>query len=124
MFEIIEKVRQKKDREKKIIAFSVSFFICSVIFIFWLFTVLPGFQKQVELDKKVSSAKKGPTENLAGFVTDNYSQVRDQINKIKSISNFFKGDSEYFKAESTLNIEQEESAPVMIFSSTTIENTP
>lgn len=124
MFEIIEKVRQKKDREKKIIAFSVSFFICSVIFIFWLFTVLPGFQKQVELDKKVSSAKKGPTENLAGFVTDNYSQVRDQINKIKSISNIFKGDSEYFKAESTLDIEQEESAPVMIFSSTTIENTP
>ncbi len=124
MFEIIEKVRQKKDREKKIIAFSVSFFICSVIFIFWLFTVLPGFQKQVESDKKVSSAKKGPTENLAGFVTDNYSQVRDQINKIKSISNIFKGDSEYFKAESTLDIEQEESAPVMIFSSTTIENTP
>lgn len=124
MFEIIEKVRQKKDREKKIIAFSVSFFICSVIFIFWLFTVLPGFQKQVELDKKVSSAKKGPTENLAGFVTDNYSQVRDQINKIKSISNIFKGDSEYFKAESTLDIKQEESAPVMIFSSTTIENTP
>lgn len=124
MFEIIEKVRQKKDREKKIIAFSVSFFICSVIFIFWLFTVLPGFQKQVELDKKVSSAKKGPTENLAGFVTDNYSQVRDQINKIKSISNIFKGDSEYFKAESTLDIEQQESAPTMVFSSTTVENTP
>lgn len=64
MFDIIERVRQKKDKEKKIIAFSVAFSICLVIFMFWIFTVLPDFKKQGEIDKKVKSASKVPHQIL------------------------------------------------------------
>ncbi|HRH26952.1 MAG TPA: hypothetical protein PLZ99_02200 [Parcubacteria group bacterium] len=121
MFEIIERVRQKKDREKKIIAFSLSLFFCSVIFIFWLFTVLPDFKKQEELDKKVQSAKNGPTENLTSFFGDNFKQAKEHFSKIRNVANVFQSEADYFKAETKEEPVVDKQSPTMDFSSSTEE---
>lgn len=125
MFEIIERVRQKKDKEKKIIAFSVAFSICLVIFMFWVFTVLPDFKKQGEIDKKVQSASNGPSSNIAGFVSDNFNQVKDQLNKLKEVSNLFKSSVDYYVATtSPKNDTEATTTPTLMFGTTTVEKTP
>ncbi len=126
MFEIIERVRQKKDKEKKIIAFSVAFSVCLVIFTFWAFTVLPEFKKQEELEKKVQSAKNGPSANIAGFVADNFNQVKDQFSKLKEFSGVFEGTADYYVATSSPQQETIPSTttPTLMFGTTTVEKTP
>ena len=120
MFEIIEKVRQKKDREKKIIAFSIAFFICLLIFIFWFLSIYPSFKKQNQIEKKVERVSSGPTNNFKGIIKDNFSQIKKQFNEIKNIPDILKKEGDYYKATSTSEIKATTTA---VFSSTTLEKT-
>ncbi len=116
MFELIERLRRKNDRQKKIIAFSISFFICFVIFIFWFFSIMPEFRLQQEAEKRVESIERGPSSELGGMIMDNFSLIKEQISDLIGLSKSFSSTTEYYISTTT-----EISTTTMTFSTTTSE---
>jgi len=101
MFEFLEKLRQKSDKEKKRFAFLVSFLFSVTIFGLWFFAVYPSFKEQSDIEKKVKALESSPTESMASVIMSSFGQIKEKISEMKNIGSGIIGDSDYYQATST-----------------------
>ncbi len=101
MFEFLEKLRQKSDKEKRRFAFLVSFLFSATIFALWFFAVYPSFKEQSDIEKKVKALESSPTESMASVIMSSFGQIKEKISEIKNIGSSFTKDLDYYKASST-----------------------
>ncbi len=101
MFQYIDNLRQKPDKQKKRVAFSLAFIFCLVIFAFWYFTVIPDFKKQAEVDKKEEKLNNGPTTSFMSVFSGKIGEMQDQLAKIKDFAGSFSTGSDYYISTST-----------------------
>ena len=85
MFELIESVRQKSDRTKKWIAFSVSFSFCAIIFAIWISVWYPSWRNGELAKKQNSESALAPLSSLKETFSNGFSEVYDHVSKLKGI---------------------------------------
>lgn len=102
MFEYIERLRRKSDKEKRRIAFFTATLFSLVIFIVWMTVVLPNFKKSNNKIDNVASVSASPTEGFMDAVSNFIGQVKNGIEglnfEIKSVST----STQYYKADESM----------------------
>ena len=77
MFNFIEKLRQKPESSKTLIAFSFSFLFAGTIFLVWLTVVLPDIRQDQEIKDKVAKIEPSPFSTFFGNVANSFSALND-----------------------------------------------
>lgn len=93
MWNCLEKLRQKSDRQKEVISFGVSLFITLTIFSVWLssFQLGPGQLAKVDAGKEVATPSYAV--DLAPLAT-----VKDSLGEVGSLfKNLFQSNTEYIR---------------------------
>ncbi len=83
MFDLIENLRQKPDRVKKKIAFSISFSFCLVVFVVWLTVIYPDFKDKQKRKSASSISSSTPVDTLASVFTSSFSKINNQVKQAK-----------------------------------------
>lgn len=119
MFEYIERLRKKSDKEKRQVAFLIAFLFSLTIFTFWFFAVFPGFKKQGEIEKKVIALESEPGVSFSSLFEGKFDQIKEQLDKIKNFAGNFSTDLEYYIASSTATSTESNIKPGSFSASTT-----
>jgi hypothetical protein len=100
MFEYIEKLRKKSDKEKNRIAFFSAFAFSALIFIVWASVVVPG----VKNDNKAEVAAVGssPISDFSNVVSDFIIQVKTGMSDLKSSVSGLSTSTQYYSATSSV----------------------
>lgn len=97
MFEHIENIRQKSDREKRRIAFLLAFLFSSLIFVLWYFAVFPNFKEQDAIDRKIEKLEEeGPASSLGSVLSGSLTEIKNKIAEIKNLTSYFSDESSYY----------------------------
>jgi hypothetical protein len=84
MFDYIEKLRAKPEQAKRRIAIGVAFGFSFLVFIFWIFSVVPDIGQEQQISDRVQSASPSPFAALTQIFSQGTSGIGDKISKIKS----------------------------------------
>lgn len=104
MFEYLEKLRKKTDREKKYFALGVAFCFCLIVSGFWVVSVYPTLIREKEVNDKVSKIKSsGPAESFTSTFSSAWGDLKANIIDIKTTISDFNSDINYYKSTSTQN---------------------
>ena len=101
MFDLIEKLRGKTERTKKLVAAGVAFIFAGIILLFWIFSVMPDFAQQQEITDRVQNATPSPLSTLSQILSQGASGIGNSLSKIKSISSGFFGVTEIVNTATT-----------------------
>jgi hypothetical protein len=94
MISLIDKYRQKSEKEKKATAFLISFFITGVIFVVWFSAFWPKIFGSSEVsDKKFNTPKDSLTAIIISAFDDVKNQTVEMKNNLKDMD--FTSDVEY-----------------------------
>jgi predicted PurR-regulated permease PerM len=104
MFEHLERLRQKSDKEKKRFAFFIALSFTSFILLLWYFAVFPSFKEQSDIDKKIKKYESSPTSSLGSIFGSKVSEIKGQFSKVVDYSNQFLSKSSYYSSTSTEQI--------------------
>jgi hypothetical protein len=91
MFDYIEQLREKSERTKKFIAFSLSFFVVGIILFFWFFSVFPQSWQEKQISDRVHSVEPSPISALSQILSQGFSGIGENVSKIKMTANDFFG---------------------------------
>jgi hypothetical protein len=100
MFELIERLRQKPERAKKRIAFLTSLTFCGIISLVWLSVVFPDIKSSKEINDKVANVGSSPSSAFTETLTQGFSAIGAQINKIKEATSIFDSGTMYVSTSS------------------------
>lgn len=101
MFEYLEKLRQKPERVKKHIAFTIAFFLAGVVFVVWLTSVYPDFSQSQSREAQAESLTPSPLSTFEGQLSSGISAISEKFSEVKnSISSFSTGPL-YYNATNT-----------------------
>lgn len=89
MFDYLEKLRQKSPALRKLIAFSLSFLVAGIIFIFWILVAMPSIWQDKNISDRVSSEQPSPVSSLSQIFSQGASVLNEQINQIKNLGGIF-----------------------------------
>jgi hypothetical protein len=105
MFKLIEKLRAKSERTKKLFAFSIAFFFSGLIFVVWLSVIYPSFkQKQDKLDY-VSKLEPSPIGTITEALGGGFSQIGEQFGRLKDAVSSLTSAPAYYSTTSKVMIE-------------------
>lgn len=85
MFDYIEKLRQKSPAVRKLIAFSLSFLVDGIIFLFWILVTMPSIWSDKSIADRVSADQPSPISSLFQIFSQGSSVLNDQLSKLKNI---------------------------------------
>ncbi len=83
MFETIEKLRNKPERKKKQIAFTIAFSIAGLIFVVWLSVIYPDFRKTEAQEEEASKLQPSPLSVFGDSVSSGFNAIEDEISGLK-----------------------------------------
>lgn len=118
MFEYIEKLRHKTDKEKKRFAFITASSFSIAILVVWSISIYPTIKKQSELDKKVAKVESGPTESFTSTFGGAWGDLKSSFSNLKGMVANISSEFEYYSATSTATTTPEAG---FVFSTTTVE---
>ena len=124
MFNYLEKLRQKTDREKRKVAFLFSFLFASLIFVVWFFAVFPQLKQQRNIDKKLEKIESSPTESVASVIMSSFGEIKDKVNEIKNLKSTFDSNIDYYKSATTSSPTSTTTLKTSVESTTTQEKLP
>ncbi len=105
MFRLIEKLRQKPDRVKKMIALGTAFVFSSSIFIVWLTVIYPDFRNSKEQVAAVSEISETPVNNITSALADGLLEISKSFGEIKEmIGSLSSTSTAYYVGTSTSSI--------------------
>ena len=113
MFQLIEKLRAKPPRTKKLIAFSVALFFVGIILVVWLSANLPDFGGGQTQDNSVPKSDATPISSFTDTFSAGIQSIIIEAHKIKdSVSSLYTNPAVYIST----------TTPAVM--STTTEQTP
>jgi hypothetical protein len=83
MFDLIERLRQKPEKTKKRIAFSVAFSFSLTILIVWFTVLYPDFNND-KSGEVANVSSSGPVENIGDIFRAGFAKVGEAISEVKS----------------------------------------
>jgi len=96
MFDFLEKLRTKSDKQKKQIAFCVALLIAGLIFVIWLSVIFPDFQQSQVQENKVENLAPSPFSVFMSQLSSGVSSITGKFSEIKSsVSSFSSAPVEY-----------------------------
>jgi len=104
MFDFIEKLRAKSDKEKRKFAFFYALSFSGIIFVLWLLVVYPNLGQNQNQGEVTSNSKITPASTLSDTIGKSLTELGDQFLKIKdTVSSFTKGGTspEYYSASTS-----------------------
>ena len=85
MFEYLEKLRQKSPATRKLIAFTLSFLVAGIIFLFWILVTMPSIWSDKSIADRVSADQPSPISSLSQIFSQGSSVLNEQLNKLKNL---------------------------------------
>ena len=119
MFDLIEKLRGKSERTKKLVAAGVAFIFAGIILLFWIFSVMPNFAEQQEITARVQSATPSPLSTISQIISQGTSGIGNEISKIKSVSSGFFGATQIVNNASSSATNTNQTIATTTFATTT-----
>ncbi len=101
MFQLIEKLRNKSDNQKKQIAFLFSALFVGVIFIVWLSVIYPDFRKRESQEANAISVSDNSTDTFKTTISKSLSALGEQITNIKQVIHSLTDGTTYYNSAST-----------------------
>ena len=101
MFNYIEKLREKPEQTKKLVAIGVASLCVAVILVFWFFSVFPQFRQEKEISDRVQSVGPSPFSTITQILSQGTSGIGDELSKLKSLSSGFFGGTEIINSSTT-----------------------
>lgn len=83
MFEYLEKLRQKPEKTKTLIAFSTSLFFAGTILVVWLTVVFPDIKQDKAVRDRIASTEPSPFSIFFGNISDGFSGIKNQFDSAK-----------------------------------------
>ena len=86
MFEIIENIRQKSDREKKRIAFLTSLLFSVIIFAIWISVWYPDWKNHETFSNRYAEPSSlAPLSSISSLFSSGFSEVQANFIEIKTM---------------------------------------
>lgn len=101
MFELIEKLRQKPDSTKALVAFSVSLAFAGTIFLVWFTVVLPDIRQDNEIKEKMAKIEPSPFSTFFGNIANSFYALKDQVVDVKTKISEMSNTPVYYNSTST-----------------------
>src|SRR3989344_2334545 len=101
MFDFLEKLRHKPDKQKKQIAFFVAFLFVGIIFVVWLTVIYPDFRQSRVNQEKVANLEPGPFSTFTSQLSNGISSITEKFTEIKDSISSFSTDPAHYSATSS-----------------------
>ena len=82
MFDFLEKLRHKPDKQKKQIAFFVAFLFVGIIFVVWLTVIYPDFRQSRVNQEKVANLEPGPFSTFTSQLSNGISSITEDLSRV------------------------------------------
>lgn len=104
MFNYLEKLRQKPEHTKTLIAFSGSLFVAGCILLVWLTIVFPNILEDNKIRDKVLSNEPSPLSSFFENINSGFSSIMGQFSEVKAkISDFSSSTQHYNNSGTNIN---------------------
>jgi len=96
VFDFLEKLRGKSDKQKKQIAFCLALLFAGLIFVVWLSVIFPGLHQNKVEEDKVANLTPSPFSVFMSQISSGISSIGSKVSEIKSsVSSFSTGPVQY-----------------------------
>jgi hypothetical protein len=123
MFNLIEKLRRKPEKTKKLIAFSTALSFTGIIFVVWLSVVFPDFRKSQQKEDTIAKLEPSPITTFGETIGTGFSAIGEQFSKLKeSVSSMTSSitQNSTFYSTTTNSSANVSSAPIFIEATTSL----
>jgi hypothetical protein len=84
MFELLEKLRGKSERSRKLIALGFSFCVMLVILIIWATVLFPDWSASQSQQAKAVASSPSPLSTFGATIGDGFSAIGAQFGELKN----------------------------------------
>lgn len=102
MFNYIEKLRQKSEKEKKRVALLYAFLFAGVIFVIWLSVVYPDFRKEKTVGVEIEE-RSGPTGAIKENIISGFNNIKGEFFNMKEVIYNLSREEVYYSSTSSQN---------------------
>lgn len=104
MFEYIERLRQKSEKQKKLIALTYAGIFSGVILGLWFISVFPTISEDKQIADREKKIKSGPSESFTSNFSGVWSDIKENFGGLKDTFAEFNNSMDYYKASSTASL--------------------